>query len=121
MFDAPKTFAELQAGIESLQGMIPDTVNGFFQYIDTVSAPGALDPKIKELICIGIIAYHRSPNCIAFHVQKALTLGATRQEIVEAAAMAVLFGGGPSLGTLASEILPAIRQFEEELSADKGK
>jgi hypothetical protein len=48
-------------------------------------------------------------------------VGSHGQEIVEAAAMATLYEGGPSIRVIASHILPAIKQFEEELSADKRK
>lgn len=119
MYNAPQTLKELQAGIETLRQYIPETVKGYFDYVDTVSTSGVLDAKTKELIGIGIIAYHRCTDCIALHVHKAMRLGATRQEIIEAAAVATIYGGGPSMGTLASHILPAIDQFEKELQAQK--
>jgi alkylhydroperoxidase/carboxymuconolactone decarboxylase family protein YurZ len=48
-----------------------------------------------------------------------MLLGASRQEIIEAAAVATIYGGGPSMGILASHILPAIDQFEKELQTAK--
>ncbi|MBU1277014.1 MAG: carboxymuconolactone decarboxylase family protein [Proteobacteria bacterium] len=113
-YNAPHTLAELKDGLSRLKDILPATVEGYFDYVDTVSAPGALDSKTKELIAIGIIAYHRCEDCIALHVNKALDLGASKQDILEAALMATVFGGGPSMGITASHILPAIEQYQRE-------
>jgi AhpD family alkylhydroperoxidase len=119
MSKAHKRLKELQEGMETLKQYIPDIVQGFFGYADTVGAAGALDAKTKELIGIGIIAYHRCEDCAAAHVHKAMELGASRQEIIEAAAVATIYGGGPSLAMLVTHILPAIEQFEKEMEKSK--
>jgi AhpD family alkylhydroperoxidase len=119
MTKAHKRLQEVQEGMQALQQYIPDIVQGFHGYVATVGTAGALDAKTKELIGIGIIAYHRCRDCAAVHVHKAMELGATRQEIIEAAAVATIYGGGPSLVMLATDILPAIEAFEKE--AEKSK
>jgi AhpD family alkylhydroperoxidase len=57
---------------------------------------GSLSVKQKELIALGIaVAVHCSP-CIDSHVEKCLKAGATDTEIMEAAGVGVLMGGGPA-------------------------
>jgi AhpD family alkylhydroperoxidase len=58
--------------------------------------PGALDRKYKELIGIAISIEAKCYGCIEFHVTQALACGATRAEIAETCAVAVMLGGGQS-------------------------
>jgi AhpD family alkylhydroperoxidase len=56
----------------------------------------ALTIREKELIALGIGMALRCDNCIYAHVQKALKAGATRQQIMETAGVAVMMQGGPT-------------------------
>jgi len=58
---------------------------------------GALTRKEKELIAVSISLSSRCERCIAYHVRSALSFGATRDEILEAAFVAVIMAGGPAL------------------------
>ncbi len=60
---------------------------------DALSA-GALGPKYKELIGLGISISHACYGCIEYHVTRAVELGANRHEILEATAVALAMGGG---------------------------
>jgi AhpD family alkylhydroperoxidase len=71
--------------------------------------PGTLDVKTKELLAIGIAIAVRCDGCIGFHVKAALRAGASREEVLEAAAMAIYMGAGPSM-IYAAETL---RAFDE--------
>lgn len=55
---------------------------------------GALEQKHKELIALGISICHACYGCIEYHVSKAVALGASRKEILEATAVALALGGG---------------------------
>lgn len=46
--------------------------------------------------------------------EKALEAGCTRSEILEAAGMAMVFGGGPVLGSSATLLLECLDEFEEK-------
>jgi len=86
---------------------IPDTARQFMGLADKALATGALDTKQKELIALGIaVAQHCTP-CIYLHVQKAVEAGAARKEIMEAAGVAVLMGGGPAF-THVAEVIKAL-------------
>ena len=115
MFNAPEDLKDLNAGLERLEGLIPGPIKGIKGAMDIIESPGVFDRKTKLCMCISVIAYHRCEDCVALHVHKALEAGATRQEILEAASIAMAFGAGPSMGFTATHILPAIDQFEEEM------
>ena len=114
MFDAKERLNNFQKGVGTLQGEIPDSINALFGFIGAAQKEGALTVREKELIAIGISIYHRCEDCIAVHAHKALEAGCTRTEILEAASMGIVFGGGPSLGATTSLLLPALEQFENK-------
>ena len=70
--------------------------NGFAGLFSKIMAEGALTVKQKELVAIGIAVAKQCEPCINLHVQKCLDADATREEILEAAGVAVMMGGGPA-------------------------
>ncbi|MDO5690681.1 MAG: carboxymuconolactone decarboxylase family protein [Tissierellia bacterium] len=76
---------------------LPETVAKFFELHDVASVEGALTPKMKELIAIGISVAIRCEPCIVSHVDGLIKAGATREEVLEALGVAIYMGGGPSL------------------------
>jgi AhpD family alkylhydroperoxidase len=89
-----KRISTANAGLKTAQ---PDPLRGFNLMHAQAMAPGALDPKTKELIAVALSVGSRCDPCIAFHVPAALRHGATREEIMEVLAVCVMMGGGPSL------------------------
>lgn len=75
---------------------IPDTVQGFGALFTRVMKDGALTAREKELIALGIGVAVPCVPCIRSHVQKCLEAGASRQQILEAASVAVMMAGGPA-------------------------
>ena len=88
-------FAKYKTDIDRLKTEIPDTIQGFGTLFMKVMKDGALGVKEKELIALGIGVAMHCPPCIKSHVQKCLDHGATRQQILEAASVAVVMAGGP--------------------------
>lgn len=88
--------AETEANIGVLSKEIPETVKGFGQMGKAAKTDGALSEKTKEFIALGIGIATRCDSCIGFHVRSLVRLGATREELCEALAMATYMGGGPS-------------------------
>lgn len=72
-----------------------ETLKGFGGLHHASMADGAISKKDKELIALAIGLAVRCESCIYAHVQAALKAGATREEIVEAAGVAVMMSGGP--------------------------
>jgi len=89
-------FAKFKSDVDKMKAEIPDTIQGFGGLFGKVMKDGALTAREKELIALGIgVAVHCEP-CIRSHTQKCLEAGATRQQILEAASVAVVMAGGPA-------------------------
>lgn len=102
----------LSAGMKDLRGGIPQTMQAFSGLAGAATADGALDPKAKELIALGISIAVRCDGCIAFHAKAAHKHGATREEVMETIGMAIYMGGGPSL-IYGTQALEAFDQWAE--------
>lgn len=100
-------------GVDILSKEMPDTIKSLFGFINTAQKKGQLSVREKELIAIGISLYHRCEDCIAVHVSNAFAAGCTRQEILEAAEIAMVFGGGPTLAASATLLIDALDEFEK--------
>ena len=74
----------------------PDVIKGFNALFSAVMKDGAVSLKNKELIALALGVAMRCEPCIFLHVKKCLEAGATREEIMEAAAVAVMMQGGPA-------------------------
>ena len=67
-------------------------------YVDgTFGREGALPRKTKELIMIGITCALNRPRGVRLHSERALTLGASPREVLEAMEVAAIPGGMPGL------------------------
>lgn len=113
MKNFPENYRHIRKLMGELGNGIPATMQAFGGLHHAATADGAVDPKTKELIALGIAIAVRCDGCIAFHVNDALKAGATRQEIVETIGVAILMGGGPAV-MYGSEALEALNQFEAE-------
>jgi AhpD family alkylhydroperoxidase len=91
---------------------MPDAVKGFGGLFQNVMKPGELSVLEKELIALGIGMALRCDACIYSHVEKALKAGATRQQIIETAGVAVMMQGGPTY-----TYLPKVVEALDALSA----
>jgi AhpD family alkylhydroperoxidase len=87
-----KRFLDL---FEEIKKSYPTFVESFMGFFKATEGPGALDTKTKELISIALSVKSQCPYCIAFHVKNAIAQGASKNEIIEAAMVATLMGGGP--------------------------
>jgi len=88
----------------------PEIAQGFMGLAGSVMAGGKLGAKEKELISVGIAVGLRCVPCIYAHTQAALGQGASRDEILEAASVAVLMQGGPGIAYVA-EVMKALEAF----------
>ncbi|MBQ4825113.1 carboxymuconolactone decarboxylase family protein [Leisingera sp. HS039] len=108
-----KTFmAGTEAEIGTFSKEVPGTVRGFATMGQAAKKTGALSEKTKEFIALGIAIATRCDSCIGFHVRSLVRLGATRQELCEALAMATYMGGGPSYA-YSAKALKAFDEFSE--------
>ena len=89
-------FQDFKKGAGRLREQAPDAVNGFAGMFAKIMRDGAVSLKTKELIAVSIGVALKCEPCIRLHVQKCLDLGLTKEEILEAASVAVMMGGGPA-------------------------
>ena len=88
---------QMNGRMADLRKAIPGVAKEFNLLAREAIAPGALDPKTKELIALAIGIAARCDGCLAYHAKAALKHGATREEIADTIGVAVYMGGGPSM------------------------
>jgi AhpD family alkylhydroperoxidase len=76
----------------------PDIMAAYSSLRDEVYKEGALSPKIKRLIALGIALRAGCTACILFQTKMAVEAGATKGEITEAVSVAVATAGSTALG-----------------------
>lgn len=109
--DPRELLNEFMSGLTQVSATNGEQVNAFMNLLGASYKPGAVDTKTKELMSVAIAAYNRCEYCIVFHVYKALEAGATTDEIMEAAMVAVAFGGGPSMAYSVTLLKKAVDTF----------
>lgn len=97
--------------VEQMKTQTPDLAAGFGGLLAKVMKHKALDVKQKELIILAISLVLRCKPCIYIHVQKCLQASASREEILEAASVAVIMQGGPAYVHM-PEVIKALDELE---------
>jgi len=90
-----------------MRELAPDVYRAWLEFDQKAFAPGALTPKTKELIALGIAHITQCPWCIDVHTKKAASAGCSDAEIGEVifVAMAMAAGAAWSHGGLALQCL----------------
>lgn len=70
------------------------------QYKRAFGEGGAIPAKYKQLSGATLSVALKCEDCLRYHVQMAINLGATRQEIVEALRIGLLAGGSAGMPTM---------------------
>src|SRR5579875_3593679 len=103
-------FEAWQADRQKMKEQTPDIARAFGGFYQTIMKEGALSVREKELIALGIGLAMRCLPCINLHVQGCLKAGASREQILEAAQVAVMMQGGPTF-TYVPEVLRALEHL----------
>ena len=94
--DYAQIVSHLTTVMRDMSKGIPGPMKGFADCANSTKAPGALDAKTKELMATAISISLRCDGCIGFHVGGAMKHGATREEMMETIAVAIMMNGGPA-------------------------
>lgn len=91
-----------------------------FEAYQTVYERGLLDgkhlpAKYRELVAMAILAYRGLREGVISHARRAHKLGATKEEILDAAETTLIPGGAPTFNTY----LAAVQAIEEEEEKEK--
>jgi len=82
--------------MNEMKAMAPGIGRAFGPFFQALMGDGALSAKHKELVALGIATAIHCEPCIEAHVKKCRERGASAEEIMEAAGVAVVMGGGPA-------------------------
>lgn len=90
---ADRTAEEWMEAIEQDYGRVPlifkrmserpEVLISHLLYKGTVAQTSPLDPKYVELISMAVGAALKCPHCTGYHMQAAMRMGATREEVLE--------------------------------------
>ena len=106
---------EFYAGMKYLKTAMPENKRGFDALVSAQLKEGVLSEKTKELMALAVACYTRCEYCIVAHVFQALKLGAVKDEILEAAMVSVVFGGGPAIAYIATVVKECLDEFCESV------
>ncbi|MGI5992086.1 MAG: carboxymuconolactone decarboxylase family protein [Methanosarcina sp.] len=81
-----------------LNEIMPKTAEAFGQMRNSIFKDGFLNLKTKELIAIASSVLMRCQFCVDTHSQRAITAGATKEEIAEAISVAMFVAAGSQIG-----------------------
>jgi len=109
-----KIFDSFKQGMEGLTEASPDLVFGFSGLMERAFFESdEISLLNKELIAVALSVYIKCEYCIAAHIYKALQAGASQDQILEAAGVAVAFGGGPAMAYTATLVQDCLKAFAE--------
>jgi len=94
--DAKSYYEESASRMGTAKAAAPAAARGFGGLFQAVMGPGSLGVREKELVALGIGIALRCDPCVYAHVEKALRAGATREQVLETAGVAVMMQGGPA-------------------------
>lgn len=80
-----------------IQKHVPEVYEKYLEFTKTMALKGDLSARDKELILVACSVMSQCDMCIAIHVEAAAAAGASRDQILQAALMAVAMGGSPKL------------------------
>jgi AhpD family alkylhydroperoxidase len=89
-------------------GERPEVLISHLLYKGTVAQTSPLDPKYVELISLAVGAALKCPHCTGYHMQAALKMGASREEILEVILLAGLISNSSVLAN-------SYRIFDEKM------
>lgn len=84
-------------GMAQMGNELPRVTEAYHAFTGECFANGALNAKQKQLIALGIGLFANNEICTLYHVEEAISSGASDQEIMETAAVAAALGGGHAM------------------------
>ena len=100
-------FEKFKKDAGKMQAELPEMTKAFMGLFQSVMKDGALSVKHKELIALAAGLAVRCEPCIYMHVQKCVAAGASREEVLETAAVVTMMQGGPGF-TYVPKVMDAL-------------
>ncbi len=105
MPELEQILTQRKANRERLEKEAPALFSGFNELMKYYYKPGALTRRDKELMAVTASVSTRCIPCLGNHLNNAIAAGATSEQALEAAAIGVEFGGGPSFVVVRDHML----------------
>ena len=115
-------FNEIYDFSAKMEEKCPDVSAAFYDLQNSIIyKEGALSIKEKEFIALGIAVSMGCEYCIYAHTAGAMNSGATEEEILEVASIAVYMQGGPGLTYIkyVFNALEALSDMKESMNTEK--
>ncbi len=109
-----KQLNEFINGMKELNKHNPEQIDGFNGLLRAQLKEGILDFQTKELICVALACLTRCEYCIVYHAHCAIKAGIKAEELIEAAMVSVIFGGGPTMSYISTILNECIKEFTNE-------
>ena len=93
---AENPLVQWKEDFQKLRTAAPDVARAFGGLHVAMMKPGNLSTREKELIALAVGMTQGCTDCIWLHAEGSLKAGATREQVLEAAGVAVMMGGGPA-------------------------
>lgn len=92
----------------------PDLHNGFRDMLKHYYKEGALNMKYKYLTAVTAGIATKCKSCMILDANRAISAGATKEEIIEAAAIGIEFGGASAYVLVRNNLLNFLDEIEED-------
>lgn len=102
-----------KTGFQKIKTASPETARSFGALHLSAMRAGALTTSQKELIALAIGITQGCTDCIYLHAEGALKSGASQEQVMEAAGVAVMMQGGPAFVHL-PEVIAAVDHFASQ-------
>ncbi len=96
-----------------LEKEAPDLYNGFMDMASHYYKEGALNIKYKQLMSVTAAVATKCVSCMVISANNAISAGATRDEVIEAAAIGIKFGGASAYTIVRNNLLNCLDEIEE--------
>jgi AhpD family alkylhydroperoxidase len=90
----------------------PDLHKGFRDMINHYYKEGALNIKYKYLMAVTAAIATKCKSCLILDANRAISAGATKEEIIEAAAIGIEFGGASAYALVRNNLLNFLDEME---------
>ncbi|KAF5075374.1 Carboxymuconolactone decarboxylase family protein [anaerobic digester metagenome] len=95
-----------------LEQEAPDLYNGFMAMASHYYKEGSLSTKYKQLMSVTAAVATKCVPCMVISAKNAINAGATREEVMEAAAIGIKFGGASAYTIVRNNLLNCLDEIE---------
>ncbi|MFC0214242.1 carboxymuconolactone decarboxylase family protein [Paenibacillus chartarius] len=101
-----------KTGVGAMSDKLPQLTRAYHDFTGECFKQGALSAKEKQLIALGIALFANNEICTFYHVQEAVSAGASDEEVLEAAGVAAAVGGGHAMSQGVTRVQQALQSVQ---------